>query len=452
MGTLIELPYNWRPRAYQQEAWDAFEHGTKRFCLVWHRRAGKDEFGLRVTSVSAFQRVGNYWHMLPEAAQARKAIWEAVNPHTGVRRINETFPMEIRASTRETDMMIEFTNGSTWQVVGSDNFNSLVGSPPVGVLYSEYALADSASWAFLRPILAENGGWAMMISTPRGPNHLRRLYDAAKSRPEWFAQILTAEQTGAIPKLVLERELRDYIDEFGLEEGTALYQQEYECSFEAQIIGSIYGSQIRQARSEGRIGAVPYDPYLPVGTMWDLGVSDSTAIWFFQQNGDWINFIDFYAANNVGFDHYAQVLRDRRYNYDRRMHYFPHDLEARELTTAERRSDTMWKLGIPPTIVPSHSVWEGINVVRRNFHRMRFDAGRCESGIEALTMYQKEYDRDNRIFKNKPKHDQFSHPCDALRIGMAILPESTVSVTVPQSDDYGRRRRRKTRPPSAMAS
>lgn len=449
--TDLILPNNWRPRAYQQAAWDAFENGTKRFCLVWHRRAGKDDFGLRATSVSAFSRIGNYWHMLPEAAQARKAIWESINPHTGIRRIDEAFPQQIRNSTRETDMMIEFTSGSTWQVVGSDNYNSLVGSPPIGVVYSEYALADPSSWGFLRPILAENGGWAMMISTPRGPNHMRKLYDAARSRPEWFAQVLTAYQTGAIPRDVLDRELRDYIDEFGLEEGTALFEQEYLCSFEAQIIGAIYGSQMRQARAEGRIGAVSYDPYEPVGTMWDLGLSDSTAIWFFQIDGTNINFIDYYAANNVGFDHYAQVLKAKNYNYDRNMHYFPHDIETRELTTAERRSDTMYKLGIPPTVVPSHSVWEGVNLVRRNFHRFRFDAGRCEAGIEALTMYQREYDTTLRIFKNKPKHDASSHGADAFRIGCAMLPEGKTSVMVGRSSDYGRRKRRITRPPSAMA-
>jgi phage terminase large subunit len=398
-------------------------------------------------------RIGNYWHMLPEAAQARKAIWEAINPHTGRRRIDETFPMEIRASTRETDMMIEFTSGSTWQVVGSDNYNSLVGSPPVGVLYSEYALANPASWAFLRPILAENGGWAMMISTPRGPNHLRKLYDAAKSRPEWFAQMLSVKETGAIPEFVLERELRDYCDEFGEDEGKALYEQEYLCSFEAQILGSIYGSQMRAARAEDRIGSVGYDPYKPVGTMWDLGISDSTAIWFFQLDGEMIKFIDYYAMNNVGFDHYARVLKEKGYNYDRNMHIFPHDIENRELSTAERRSDTMYKLGIPPTVAPAHSVWEGINLVRRNFHRFWFDAGRCEAGIEGLTLYQREYDRVNRIFKNLPKHDFSSHPADSLRTGMAMLPDVAVNAIVQKSSDYGRRGgRKKSRPPSAMAS
>jgi hypothetical protein len=98
-------------------------------------------------------RVGNYWHLLPQQNQARKAIFDAVNPKTGRRRIDDAFPEEIRETTREQDMMIRFKNGSTWQVVGSDNYNALVGSPPVGVVFSEYALSDPSSWAFIRPIL-----------------------------------------------------------------------------------------------------------------------------------------------------------------------------------------------------------------------------------------------------------------------------------------------------------
>lgn len=449
---VITLPHDWRPRDYQQAAWDAFERDYKRFCLIWHRRAGKDDFGLRATSVSAFRRVGNYWHMLPQASQARKAIWEAINPHTGKRRIDEAFPLEVRSATRETDMSIEFTSGSTWQVVGSDNFNSLVGSPPVGVIYSEYALADPASWNFLRPILAENGGWAMFITTPRGPNHAQKMFDAGKARQDWFTQLLTVEDTNAIPKDILKNELKEMIEEFGPEEGQAMYDQEYMCSFEAAILGSIYGPQMRQARQDGRIADVPYDPYLQVGTMWDLGVSDSTGIWFFQMSGEQIRFIDYFEANNAGFDFYARTLKEKGYNYDQNMMIFPHDLEARELTSGEPRKLTMYKLGITPTIVPSHSRWEGINLVRRNFHRFWFDATRCAEGIKHLALYQREYDSSLRIFKNNPKHDETSHCADALRIGCAMLPSSAPRGNVTKkSSDYFRGERKSTRPPSAMA-
>jgi len=117
------------------QAWAALESGCRRLALAWHRRSGKDDISLHWTAVSAMQRVGGYWHMLPQANQARKAIWDANNPHTGLRRIDEAFPAEIRATTREQDMFIRFWNGSSWQVVGSDNYDALVGSPPVGVVF-----------------------------------------------------------------------------------------------------------------------------------------------------------------------------------------------------------------------------------------------------------------------------------------------------------------------------
>ena len=136
--------------------------------------------------------------MLPEASQARKAVWDAVNPHTGQRRINEAFPRELRESTRETDMAIRFKSGSLWQLVGSDNFNSLVGSPPIGVVFSEFALADPQRWGYLRPILAENGGWALFITTPRGRNHAATFYEAAHQDPTWFSEQLPATDTSGL--------------------------------------------------------------------------------------------------------------------------------------------------------------------------------------------------------------------------------------------------------------
>jgi hypothetical protein len=155
----ITLPNNWRPRSYQMRAWSALEAGCKRVALIWPRRAGKDETALHWTACAAMQRAANYWHLLPKANQARKALWDAVNPHTGKRRIDEAFPLDIRETTREQEMMIRFINGATWQVVGSDNFNQLVGSPPVGLVLSEYAISDPHAWDYLSPILRENGGW-----------------------------------------------------------------------------------------------------------------------------------------------------------------------------------------------------------------------------------------------------------------------------------------------------
>jgi len=170
----IRLPHNgWRPRAYQMGAWRYMEQGGRHAELIWARRSGKDEICLHWAAIAAHQRPATYWHMLPEAAQARKAIWEAINPHTGVRRIDEAFPHELRATTREQEMLIKFKCGSTWQVVGSDNFNSLVGSPPAGVVFSEWALAQPAARAYQFANQAEAQAFAQQQAANAANNAAR---------------------------------------------------------------------------------------------------------------------------------------------------------------------------------------------------------------------------------------------------------------------------------------
>jgi phage terminase large subunit len=194
----IVLPNHWKPRDYQRRLWSYLELGGKRAVAVWHRRAGKDEVCLHWAACAALQRVGNYWHMLPEASQARKAVWDAVNPHSGRRRIDEAFPRAIRLGQRDEDMKINLANGSTWQLVGSDRFDALVGSPPIGLVFSEYSLTNPGAWDYLRPILAENGGWAIFMMTPRGRNHAWKLYDRARSQPDWFSDMIrTLDQLNA---------------------------------------------------------------------------------------------------------------------------------------------------------------------------------------------------------------------------------------------------------------
>jgi phage terminase large subunit len=170
--------------------WRYLEHGGKRAVECWHRRAGKDEVALHWTAVDAVRNPGNYWHMLPEYSHGRRALWDAVNPHTGKKRIDEAFPPEIRTRTNQQEMKIELVSGSVWHIVGSDNFDGLVGSPPRGVVFSEWSLADPRAWGFIEPILEENGGWAIFPYTPRGNNHGKTMYDHAVKHDDWFAEFL----------------------------------------------------------------------------------------------------------------------------------------------------------------------------------------------------------------------------------------------------------------------
>ncbi len=411
----VELPAGgWRPRDYQLRVWRYLESGGKRAVAVWHRRAGKDEFCLRWNSVAAFDRIGGYWHMLPQANQARKAIWDAINPHTGKRRIDEAFPPQIRRTTREQEMMIVFVNGSTWQVVGSDNYDSLVGAPPVGVTFSEWALADPRSWAFIRPILLENGGWALFNYTPRGNNHGRTTYDAAADDPDWFAERLPASKTDVFTPDQLRGEEREYIREYGPELGKALFRQEYHCSFDAAVLGAYYALQMDEADQAGRITGVPREGGALVHTAWDLGRTDHTSIWFFQVVGREIRIIDFYTSSGVELDHYAEVLADRGYRYG--THILPHDVEVTDLSARRSRKEILRGLGLEHIhVVPQMRIEDGIAAARSLLPRCWFDKQKCAHGISALREYRAEWDDKLKTLKPAPLHNWASHPADGFR-------------------------------------
>ena len=417
----LERLRNWKPRSYQLPLWNYLESGGRRACVIWHRRSGKDDVALNWTARAAHERIGEYWHMLPEAAQGRKVVWDAVSPHTGKRRIDQAFPLELRSKTRQQDMVIEFKNGSLWRVVGSDNYNSLMGSTPVGFVASEWALADPNAWAFLRPILMENGGWAMFITTPRGNNHAKTTLDLAKKEDSWFWEVLSADKTGVFKPEQLETELRELQHDYGVEEGAALFEQEYNCSFESALVGAYYGAYLNRASKQGRIGRVPVDRAVLVHTSWDLGISDSTAIWFIQCVGKERRLIDYHEASGVGLEEYVRVLEDKRQQngWIYGFHYFPHDIEHRELgNKGLSRVDTLGSLGIRRPqlkVVPPSNVNDGINAVRRMLDTTWIDENRCERGLNALRNYQRAWNERMKMFSDAPLHNWASHGADALR-------------------------------------
>lgn len=355
-----------------------------------------------------FERVGQYFYFLPTYKQGRKIIWDGIDG-SGFKLLDH-IPKELRVKTNDQEMKIELVNGSIFQVVGTDNVDSIVGTNPVGCVFSEYSLQDPQAWDFIRPILAENGGWALFLFTPRGKNHAYSLYRLAKKSPEWFAQLLTAEDTEAIPGDVLKQELEEIIQKNG---NDALYMQEYMCSFEVPIQGSYYGSQLSQLAKMGRIGRIPIEPSLPVHTAWDLGVGDSTSIWFFQLLGREVRIIDYFEASGEGLAFYAKELKKKDYLYG--VHLAPHDIQVRELGTGKTRIETARQLGIEFTVVPRHSIEDGIEAVRNLLPKCWFDEERTEKGLSALRSYRKEWDERNQTWKAKPVHDWSSHAADAFR-------------------------------------
>lgn len=412
----VQLPAGgWRPRPYQQLLWDRMKAGCRRAIPVWHRRAGKDDVALHWTARAAHVRRGVYWHMLPQANQARKAVWDAINPHTGQKRIDDVFPQVLRSNTRVQDMTIELKCGSLWQLVGSDNYNSLVGTPPVGIVFSEWALADPAAWAYLSPILEENGGWAMFITTPRGKNHAYRMFKMAQQSPSWFSQVLSISDTDIITQERYEEIKRERCAEFGDVFGEALCEQEYLCSFEAAVLGAYYSKEMATAERAGRICEVPHDPDLPVHTAWDIGVDDSTSIWLFQVLAGGLNVIGYYENSGLGADHYCDWLETHDYTWGHDL--LPHDVRVREwgVPGARTRFETLQRLKRRPRTVPMSPLSDGINAARRTLPSCRFDAKGCERGLDALRNYHTDYDEETRVLGKLPVHDWSSHGADAYR-------------------------------------
>lgn len=447
----IDLPNGWKPRPYQKKLWKYLADGGRYAFQIAHRRWGKDEIALHNTACSAFERVGTYWHMLPEAAHARKAIWTAVNPHTGARRIDEAFPLALRKTTREQEMFIEFVNGSTWQVGGSDRYNTLVGSSPAGVVFSEWALANPAAWAYVRPILLENGGWAMFITTPRGHNHAERMLKAAQSMPGAFADISTAMTTGVFSAESLEQERLSLIAEYGPEFGQSIFEQEYMCSFEAAVMGSFYAPWIAALKRDGRVCSVAVDKELPVHFAWDLGRSDDTSIWPFQVPWKEIHVNGFHSSNGQDVGFYLDWLwkwLQAHGNPKLGKLYLPHDAKAKTLASMGKSVQEQLVNGVEKDgrripgvgwdhveIVPSLSVQDGIQAVREMLPRCWFDVS-CDddkegmSGLDALSQYRREYDEKNKVFRETPLHDWCSNPADAFR--MLAVAYQTEKVTAPK--------------------
>jgi hypothetical protein len=409
----ILLPHNgWLPRSHQMALWQHLQKGGERAFAVWHRRAGKDEICLHHAACAAMKRTGNYWHCLPEFLQGRKAIWTAVNAHTGKRRIDEAFPPYIRDTTNDNEMFIRFVNGSTWQVIGSDRYDATVGAGVAGITYSEWALANPSAWAYHRPMLAENKGWAAFITTPRGHNHAKALFDHARNSPDWFCELLTARDTGALTEDELEEALAEYCALYGDDVGRAQFLQEYHCNWNSAILGAFYALEMAAVRNEERITEIAATEGVPVHRAWDLGIRDDTAIWWFQNVGGQVFLLDHYAASGVGVEHYAEVIeaRGREHGWRGGTDYVPHDAKIKEWGSGKTRIETMLALGLRPELVPLATIADGINAVRRLLPLCVFHP-RCEEGVTALEQYAREWDDEKKAFRASAVHNWTSHSC-----------------------------------------
>jgi hypothetical protein len=421
--TVITIPYEFIPRSYQRELLEALDTGYKRAICVYHRRAGKDKTMFNVMVKKALERKGVYYYFFPEYAQGRRVIWDGIDG-SGFKFLDH-IPAPLIQSKNSTDMKIVLTNGSVIQIMGTDKFDKVRGSNPVGCVFSEFAFQNPKAWNIIRPILTENSGWAIFNSSTNGKNHFYDLYQMAIKNPKWFVQNLNVLQT-------LDYEGNRYIKDEVIEEERAsgmseeMIQQEFYNSWTANAQGFYYLPLIEALEESGSITTLRHDSTAPVETWWDIGVDDYTSIWFTQTIGKNIHVIDYYSANNKGVDHYAKVLQAKPYIY--RSHNLPHDGVNKEWGNGRTRYEVVEELfkGTRIGVVSKLSRAEGINAARMILPLCIFDKVKCMQGLDGLRNYRKEYDSKRQIFKDEPCHDWASNPADAFRylaVGIS-LPRS----------------------------
>lgn len=394
----VVIPY--KPRELQKALHQALD--THRFSVaVAHRRFGKSVCSVNQLIKGALTCTRDrprFAYIAPTYTMAKQIIWDYAQHYS--RPVPGT-------GFNQSELRIDYPNGGQLRLYGADSPDSLRGIYLDGVVLDEYGLMPPKVFTeVLRPALSDRIGWAFFIGTPAGKNQFYDVVQTAKGNPEWFFAEYKASQTGILPASELAAARKDMTQDE--------YDQEYECSFEASVKGAIYAAELQAARSQSRVARVPVDPILPVDTDWDLGVGDSTAIWFSQslRSGE-VRLVDYYEASGEGLPHYAQVLKTKGYTYG--THWAPHDIQVRELGSGRSRLETAESLGIRFQVAPNIPLEDGIHAARMLFPRCYFDEDRCKAGLEALQHYRRDFNSRINEFKAQPVHDWAEHGASAFR-------------------------------------
>lgn len=412
----VKIPY--KPRPLQKDMHNELARWN---VLVMHRRFGKTVWAvnqlIKHTLTCELPRPRTAF-VAPTFAQAKRIAWDYVKFFAG------NIP---GVTFNETELRADFPNGGRLMLLSAENPDALRGIYLDQCIFDEFGMQNPRVWGeVVRPALSDRQGSACFLGTPAGHNHFFDLLETAKSQVEegnkdWYFKICKASETGVVKPEELEAAKVQMTPE--------QYEQEYECSFTAAIIGAYYGKLLGAADEDGRITRVPYDPAYPVHTAWDLGVNDSTAIWFAQVfRGGSVHVVDYYESSGVGLDHYADILSKKDYNYGD--HLAPHDIEVRELGSGKSRLETAYNLGIRFRVIPKMKVADGINAARLLIPKCYFDRDKTEEGLDMLRQYRQEWDEKKQKFRDHPRHDFTSHAADAFRY-LAVGLENRQSYSRP---------------------
>jgi phage terminase large subunit len=453
---IITIPYKYKPYPHQIDLFAARDKGIRHLMTRWHRRCGKDLSFWNLIIREAVKRKGIYYYVFPMLNQGKKALFEGIT-NDGTEFL-EYIPGPLRSGEPNiTDLKIKLSNGSIIQIIGTDKYDKVRGTNPVGVVYSEYAYQNPGARSVIKPILSANNGWEALNSTPNGKNHMyklemqinKRLADEIPVDDRWYLSVKNIEETikhDGSPIITPERVFLEAEDEGWSDE---FVQQEYWVSYNANAQGYYYLSYINDMREQGRIGSFPWNPDKPVYTFWDIGVGDSTAIWFMQWIEGRPTIIDFYTNFSVGMEHYAaELMNGRRGKYVYKMHMFPHDMINTEFGTGRTRIEIAEELFGRDRVDmgPKLSFEDGIQASRLFLSKCYInECDETEKGIQALENYQREFNDERKEFSAKPVHNWASHPADAFRY-MAVSCERPKEKTylTKKLQEYRRGLRRKS--------
>ena len=394
-----EVSTGYEPRPPQKEIHKAVKN-SRWTVAVCHRRMGKTVAAINQLIHSALQCEKNapqYAYIAPTYSQAKRIAWDYLKEYTrplgGVPNVSE--------------LRVDFM-GRRISLYGADNPDALRGIYLDGCVIDEYGDVNPGLFTeVIRPALSDRIGWAMFIGTPKGSNHFKTLRDFADTddNENWTLKEFKASET----KLIDAEELKDAKKAMGENK----YEQEFEISFEAPIVGAFYGELLKELTDKNRIREIVSEAATQKVTAWDLGMSDSTAIWVAEIISGEVRLMDFYEASGESLDHYIAWLDEKGYrDYT---HIMPHDVNVRELQTGKSRYQFLTEAGLEIEVAPKASVEDGIQAARRILPNCWFNKDKTRSGLECLQNYRRVFNEKTSSFQNRPLHDWSSHAADAFR-------------------------------------
>jgi len=457
----ITIPHNFVPYYWQIPSYNMLKDGYKRGIWVDHRRSGKDTRTFNMCIEEMWAEPGLYFAVYPTLKQGRKVLWEGYT-NTGQTFFDAYLPRGLLyREQNNTDMKFQmYTKGnrglSMFQIIGTENnrYEAMRGTNPRVVFFIEFARQHPGAWDVVRPILMNNNGFAIFQSTPNGQNHLYDLWQNTIGNENWFNCLHTIDDTYDHEgrRLITHAQVQEEI-ESGMPEDFA--RQEFWCDFRQGVEGTYIGKLMQELEDNDRIEDLPYDPTYLVNTYWDLGIrKDSMAVWFIQQVGQEVRFIDFEEATGMTFTYWARVLQEKGYLYGK--HYAPFDIKNREMIgkeeAAKSRIAHAKDVGIIFTTAPVASFENGILTLRGLLGLCRFDENKCEKGIKHLKLWGKVWNSREQRYTERERDDEHTHAGSAARLAAICIRQAQgYNVTRGREEYQFKRIFRKHRDGSAMS-